>query len=333
MPEDIFDAKLHARSVIRGIGPAGRDRGGWRRGRPACADRAQALQNWPCGRRPRRPGAGGHATGSLGRKSPGTESRNAVQPFLVRLLKESDNPGVRAAAMRGLAAIWDYECMPTMLDLLQDPSPQVRDSAAQAVAKLIDVRYNAGAPPEERAAAARRLAACGKLSKPEPSNPGNAVCRKRMRHLDKECYHEEVEIDRSRSPARFYPRGIARRHFHHRSADFAVVARGQSALARRGEGPSAATTSTRWAWRAINFSSSTAAAWPTWGQAPGWLPWSLSWICKPARSSVPTTSTNRSAAAAVSQYTVFVGESGYSIPLCDGPHAKVWYEPERRAHR
>ena len=42
---------------------------------------------------------------ALAVKTPGTESRNAVQPFLVRLFNESDNPGVRAAAMRGLAAI------------------------------------------------------------------------------------------------------------------------------------------------------------------------------------------------------------------------------------
>jgi HEAT repeat protein len=94
---------------------------------------------------------------ALAVKAPYTGPRNATQPFLARLLKESENPGVRAAGMRALATIWDYECMPTMLDLLQDPSPQVRDMAALSVAKLIDVRLDASAPPEQRAAAIKRL--------------------------------------------------------------------------------------------------------------------------------------------------------------------------------
>ena len=94
---------------------------------------------------------------ALAGKTPGTESRNAGQPFLVRMLTESDNPGVRAAAMRGLAAIWDYQCVAKMLDLLDDPSPQVRNMAAESVAKLIDVRFDANAPTEQRAAAAKKL--------------------------------------------------------------------------------------------------------------------------------------------------------------------------------
>ena len=94
---------------------------------------------------------------ALAAKTRGTASRNAVQPFLVRLLNESDNPGVRAASMFGLATIWDYECMPKMVDLLQDPSRQVRDSAAQSVAKLINVRFDTNAPTEERAKAAQRV--------------------------------------------------------------------------------------------------------------------------------------------------------------------------------
>jgi hypothetical protein len=94
---------------------------------------------------------------ALADRTPGTESRNPVQPFLVRLLNESDNPGVRAASMRALAAIWDYQCMPKMLSLLEDSSLQVRDTAAQSVAKLIDVRFDANASPEQRAKDAKRL--------------------------------------------------------------------------------------------------------------------------------------------------------------------------------
>ena len=98
---------------------------------------------------------------ALAGKSRGTESRNPVQPFLVRLLNESDNPGARAAAMRGLATIWDYQCMPKMLDLMQDPAPRVRQAAAQAATKLIefDVHFDSNASVEQRAEAVKRLRA------------------------------------------------------------------------------------------------------------------------------------------------------------------------------
>lgn len=94
---------------------------------------------------------------ALACRTRGTESRNAAQPFLARMFLESGNPGVRAAAMRGLAAIWDYQCVAKMLDLLDDPSPQVRDTAAESVAKLIDVRFDVNASTQERAAAAKKL--------------------------------------------------------------------------------------------------------------------------------------------------------------------------------
>lgn len=96
---------------------------------------------------------------ALAAKTPGTEKRNAVQPFLARLLNESDNPGVRSAALRGLASIWDYEYVPKMLDLLQDPALRVRSTAAQSVAWLISAesRFDPNAPSEKRAAAAQEL--------------------------------------------------------------------------------------------------------------------------------------------------------------------------------
>ena len=61
--------------------------------------------------------------------------------------------------MRGLTVIWDYQCVPKMLDLLQDPSPQVRHAAGQSVAKLMstEIRFDANAPVEARAAAAKDL--------------------------------------------------------------------------------------------------------------------------------------------------------------------------------
>ncbi len=88
-----------------------------------------------------------------------TGTRNAAQPHLSRLLAESKNPGVRAASMRGLASIWDYQNVPAMLDLLDDESSQVRQAAARSIESLIsaDNTFDANAAPESRRAAAKRL--------------------------------------------------------------------------------------------------------------------------------------------------------------------------------
>ncbi len=96
---------------------------------------------------------------ALASKTHGTGTRNAVQPYLVKLFNESTNPGVRSAAMRGLATIWDYECVPQMLETLNDPSPQVRSNAAMSVSGLVQFTtdFDANAPPEKRAAAAAKL--------------------------------------------------------------------------------------------------------------------------------------------------------------------------------
>jgi len=96
---------------------------------------------------------------ALAARSPRTGPRNAAEPYLARLFTESDNPGVRAAAMRGFATIWDYDYVPKMLDLLQDPSPLVRYTAAKSLAALIQVapRFEANDPAEKRAAAAKEL--------------------------------------------------------------------------------------------------------------------------------------------------------------------------------
>ena len=96
---------------------------------------------------------------ALASKTHGTGTRNSVQPYLVRLFNESTNPGVRSAAMRGLATIWDYEYVPQMLDLLNDPSPQVRSTAAESVCRLVQVTIDidANAPVEQRAPAEKKL--------------------------------------------------------------------------------------------------------------------------------------------------------------------------------
>jgi hypothetical protein len=83
---------------------------------------------------------------------PKTGPRNAAQPYLTRLLMESKNPAVRAEGMRGLSQIRDYQSVPTMLELLNDPSPQVRRAAGLAIEGLIQAarKFNADATPEER---------------------------------------------------------------------------------------------------------------------------------------------------------------------------------------
>jgi hypothetical protein len=49
--------------------------------------------------------------------------------------------------------------MPQMLDLLNDPSPEVRGTANMSVCRLIEasIDYDAAAPPEKRAAAEKKL--------------------------------------------------------------------------------------------------------------------------------------------------------------------------------
>ena len=96
---------------------------------------------------------------ALASKTHGTGTRNSVQPYLVKLFNESTNPGVRSAAMRGLATIWDYECVPQMLDALNDPSPQVRSNAAMSVSGLVQrtTDFDPNAPLDKRAAAAQKL--------------------------------------------------------------------------------------------------------------------------------------------------------------------------------
>ena len=93
-----------------------------------------------------------------------TGPRNAAQPYLTRVFLESKNPAVRIPCMMGLAGIYDYECMPTMLDLLDDESLLVRGAAAAAIDKLIGVgtNFKAGDPPEKRKKEVARIRECWK---------------------------------------------------------------------------------------------------------------------------------------------------------------------------
>ena len=96
-----------------------------------------------------------------------TGPRNAAQPYLSRVFLESKNPAVRIPCMMGLVGIWDYECMPAMLDLLDDESAQVRGAAAGAVSQLIGVwkgDFKADDPPEKRKQEAARIRECWKKS-------------------------------------------------------------------------------------------------------------------------------------------------------------------------
>ena len=47
----------------------------------------------------------------------------------------------------------------------------------------------------------------------------------------------------------------------------------------------------------------------------------------------PTTSTTTTARQRCRSTTLYMTESGYTVPLCNGPHAKVWYQSERPARR
>jgi hypothetical protein len=79
-------------------------------------------------------------------------------PQMVRVLKDSRTPEVRAAMIQGLALQWVYESMPAILDALDDESPFVRLRAGSAVQRMtcVDAGYRAEDPPEERQPAVAR---------------------------------------------------------------------------------------------------------------------------------------------------------------------------------
>ena len=78
---------------------------------------------------------------------------------LRRLVRESTSPQVRATAILGLAGQWDYDSMPRMLELLDDPSPDVRAAAGSAAQRLmsVDFGFRGTDSPEKREVAAAQL--------------------------------------------------------------------------------------------------------------------------------------------------------------------------------
>jgi hypothetical protein len=81
--------------------------------------------------------------------------RDAATPQLRQVLKEARHPDVRAAAAQGLGDVQDFQSVPELLRLCDDPSPLVRGRAGAAVTNIIgmDFFFKADDPPEQRKAA------------------------------------------------------------------------------------------------------------------------------------------------------------------------------------
>lgn len=88
-----------------------------------------------------------------------TRHGSAAQTEMRRLLKESQNSDVRAAAVDGLAKNGDWEDMPFMIDALNDPSPWVRNRASRAVWRQLGTNFdfNPKDPPQRRAEAIEKI--------------------------------------------------------------------------------------------------------------------------------------------------------------------------------
>jgi HEAT repeat protein len=80
--------------------------------------------------------------------------RQAAAPQLRQVLKQASNPDVRAAAAQGLGDVQDFQSVPELLRLCEDPSPLVRGRAGAAVTNIIgmDFFFKADDPPEKRKA-------------------------------------------------------------------------------------------------------------------------------------------------------------------------------------
>ena len=93
-------------------------------------------------------------------------------PQLRRVLAESEEPAVRAAAIDGLSRNRDWQSMPQFIDLMEDPDPRVRGSAGAAVQKMLkaNVYFRSNDPPDERA---RRIAYIKRLYAIAQTNDAN----------------------------------------------------------------------------------------------------------------------------------------------------------------
>ena len=82
---------------------------------------------------------------------PKKPSRRAL-PTVREKFFESSEPEVRAKAARRMGLLYDYNNMDSLLDAMEDPSPEVRAAANKAVVRMIglDAHFDANGPIEKR---------------------------------------------------------------------------------------------------------------------------------------------------------------------------------------
>lgn len=102
-------------------------------------------------------------------------SGEAAREPLRRVLAESSNPDVRAAAIQGLGELRDGDSLPDLIKLLEDPSDKVRGRAGVAVGNIIgiDFRFNATDSQTGRAKAVKAIKQAYEAYKknPPPKDP------------------------------------------------------------------------------------------------------------------------------------------------------------------
>lgn len=99
---------------------------------------------------------------ALSGENPIAQTRAAAQlstqgaaPQLREVIARTRNPEVRATAAQALGDLEDFQSVPELLRLCDDPSPLVRGRAGAAVTNIIgmDFFFKADDPPKERATA------------------------------------------------------------------------------------------------------------------------------------------------------------------------------------
>jgi hypothetical protein len=79
--------------------------------------------------------------------------RREAAPPLRQVLREARHAEVRAAAIQGLGEVADFESVPELLRLCNDPSPLVRGRAGAALCEILgaDFPFEADLPAAQRA--------------------------------------------------------------------------------------------------------------------------------------------------------------------------------------
>jgi hypothetical protein len=88
-----------------------------------------------------------------------TEHGAKAQSQMRKVLAESKDSDVRAAAVQGLTKAGDWKDVPQLIKALDDPSSWVRGRAAQAAMRHMGTKFDfdANGSPEERAAAIKKI--------------------------------------------------------------------------------------------------------------------------------------------------------------------------------